>query len=211
MKTMVKRLPDKHEAIQGAGFAASTSDGLLRSADVLADAGSYGIARSLAVLAFEESVKSRTLGSIAAAAVHGRRPGFSDDALQKLVYSSHRKRHSAGWLQHIATAFPDTYGKLMLGMTVEADEAAKLGESLLLLAQAETWKQAGFYSDFDPASGTWLSPASISKADFQQIRGLIGDYLTDTRRQLDELTLNLAAGQAKSGVDHQQTPGKAIV
>jgi AbiV family abortive infection protein len=101
---MVKRLPDEREAIEGAGVATATAATLLGDADLLAGAGSYGIARSLAVLALEESVKARTLGAIALAASYGGRPGFSDDDLRKIVYSGHRERHDAGFLQHVAAA-----------------------------------------------------------------------------------------------------------
>ena len=74
---MAKRLPDKREAIEGAGVAAAAAAvGLLSGADLLAGAGSYGIARSLAVLALEESVKARTLGAIAVAASHGGSAGL---------------------------------------------------------------------------------------------------------------------------------------
>jgi len=69
--TMTKRLPDEHEAIEGAGVASATAVGLLKDADLLVGAGSYGTAVSLAVLGFEESVKARTLGAIAAAAAMG--------------------------------------------------------------------------------------------------------------------------------------------
>jgi AbiV len=74
MVIMAKRLPNEHEAIEGAGVATATAARLLSGADLLADVGSYGIARSLAVLALEESVKARTLGAIAAAAAQGCRP-----------------------------------------------------------------------------------------------------------------------------------------
>jgi AbiV family abortive infection protein len=93
---VAKRLPDEREAIEGAGVASATALGLLGDADLLVGAGSYGTALSLAVLAFEESVKARTLGAIAAAVAQGRRPGFSDDALRKIIYSGHRERHNAG-------------------------------------------------------------------------------------------------------------------
>jgi len=62
MVIMAKRLPDEHEAIEGAGVATATAASLLNGADLLAGVGSHGIARSLAVLALEESVKARTLG-----------------------------------------------------------------------------------------------------------------------------------------------------
>lgn len=71
-----KRLPDEHEAAEGAPLAAANAVDLLGDADRLADAGRYRSAMSLAVFAFEESVKARTLGTIAAAAAQGRSPGF---------------------------------------------------------------------------------------------------------------------------------------
>lgn len=195
---MAKRLPDEHEAIEGAGVATASAVGLLSAADLLAEVGTYGIARSLAVLALEESVKGRTLGAIAAAAAQGRRPGFSDDDLRKIVYSGHRERHAAGLIQHVAATFPDVYGKVMLGMSVDAGEAVGIGELAELLAAANSWKQAGFYSDFDPDSGEWSSPGSVTAAEFAKIRALIGSYVAETQRQLDEFARYRTAGRARA-------------
>jgi AbiV family abortive infection protein len=183
---MARRLPDGHEAIEGAGVATATAASLLRDADLLAGAGSYGTALSLAVLGFEESVKARTLGAIAAAAVMGRQPGFSDDSLRKIIYGGHQERHAAGFVQHVAAAFPGVYGQLMLGMPVSAEGTAMLDELAGLLSTANAGKQAGFYSDFDPDAGSWLSPSNVTEAEFAKIRALIGDYIGETQRQLDE-------------------------
>lgn len=90
-----RRLPDEHEAAVGATVAAANAAELQGDADTLAAADRYGSALSLTVLAFEESVKARTLGAITAAAVQGRRPGFSDDDLKKIIYNSHQARHAA--------------------------------------------------------------------------------------------------------------------
>jgi AbiV family abortive infection protein len=119
-------LPNEQEAASGAVIAASNAADLLNDADLLAAAGRHGSALSLAVLAFEESVKARTLGAIVAAARQGRPPGFSADALRKIIYSSHRARHYAGLLQHLAAAYPNVYGKLMLGMAIDPAETALL-------------------------------------------------------------------------------------
>jgi AbiV family abortive infection protein len=152
------------------------------------------------VLALEESVKTRTLGAIAVAASHKGRPGFSDDDLRKIVYSGHRERHDAGFVQHVAATFPDAYGRGMLGMSADAEDAAKIGELRGLLAAANSAKQAGFYSDFDPDSGSWSSPASVTEAEFAKIRALIGDYVAETQRQFAEFTgYRTAAGQAPAG------------
>jgi AbiV family abortive infection protein len=199
MLIMAKRLPDEREAIKGAGVATATAAGRLSGADLVAGAGSYGIARSLAVLALEESVKARSLGAIAAAAAQGRRPGFSDDDLRKIVYSGHRERHAAGFVQHVAAAFPDVYGRVMLGMYVGAADAAKIGELTGLLDAANCWKQVGFYSDFDPDSGSWSSPGTVTEAEFAKIRALIGEFMNETQRQLDDFTRYRAAGQAAAG------------
>lgn len=185
---MARRLPDEHEAIEGAGVAVATAAGLLRDADLLAGAGSYRTAVSLAVLGFEESVKARSLGAIAAAAAMGRCPGFSDDALRKIIYGGHRERHAVGFIQHVAAAFPGAYGKLMVGTPVSAEGSAMLGELAALLATANAGKQAGFYSDFDPGTGAWSSPGSVTEAEFAKISALIGDYADETERQLDEFT-----------------------
>lgn len=199
MVIMAKRLPDKREAIEGAGVAAAVAADLLSGADLLAGTGSYGIARSLAVLAMEESVKARTLGAIAVAASHGGRRGFSDDDLRKIMYSGHRERHDAGFVQHVAATFPDAYGRVMLGMSAGTEDAAKIEELRGLLAAANSAKQAGFYSDFDPDSGSWSSPGSVTEAEFAKIRALIGDYVTETQRQFDEFTRYRAAGRVPAG------------
>jgi len=139
---MSKRLPDEREAIEGAGVATATAADLLSSTDLLAGVGSYGIARSLAVRALEDSVKSRTLGAISVAASHGDRPGFSDDDLRKIVYSGHRERHDAGFVQYVAATFPDAYGGVMLGRSADAEDTAKIAQLRSLLAAANSAKQA---------------------------------------------------------------------
>jgi len=108
------------------------------------------------------------------------------------------ERHDAGFVQHVAATFPDAYGKVMLGMSVGAEAAAKIGGLRRLLAAANSAKQAGFYSDFDPDSGS--SPASVTEAEYAQIRALIGDYVTETQRQFDEFTrYRPLAGQSPAG------------
>jgi hypothetical protein len=77
-----KRLPGEDEAAEGAALAAVNAVDLLGDADLFANAGRYGSAVSLVVLAFEESVKARTLGAITAAAAQGRNPGFSHDTIE---------------------------------------------------------------------------------------------------------------------------------
>jgi len=183
----VKRLPNEQEAACGAVMAATNAADLLSDADVLAAAGRHGRALSLAVLAFEESVKARTLGAIVAAARQGRPPGFSDDDLRKIIYSSHEARHSAGLLQHLAAAYPDVYGKLMLGMVIDPAETAVLQKLTGLAASANAGKQSGFYTDFDPNSGSWTAAGNIVNSDFEEIRALIGEYVGETQRQIDSL------------------------
>lgn len=168
-------------------MAVATAAGLLKDADLLAGSGSYGTALSLAVLGFEESVKARSLGAIVAAAAMGRSPGFSDDALRKIIYGIHRERHAAGFIQHVAAAFPGACN-LMLGMQVTAEGTAMLVESAALVGTANAGKQAGLYSDFDPESGSWSSPGSVTEAEFAKTRALIGDYAAETQRQLVEFT-----------------------
>ena len=197
---VAKRLPNEHEATEGAAVAAANAAGLLSDADLLAGAGSYGSAMSLAVLAFEESVKARTLGAIAAAAAQGLSPGFSDDDLRKIIYSGHQERHAAGLVQHLAATSPGVYGNLMLGRAITPDEIAMLEQLADLLASANAGKQAGFYTDFDPNSGSWTSPGTVSSAEFAKIRTLIGDYVGETQRQIDDFRSfrSTAAGPAQA-------------
>lgn len=37
-----------------------------------------------------------------------------------------------------------------------------------------------------PESGSWIAPGSATKAEFEKTRTLIGDYVAETRRQIDE-------------------------
>ena len=145
-------------------------------------------------------MKARTLGAIVAAAAQGRTPGFAEDDLRKIIYSSHQARHEAGLKQHLAATDPDLYGRLMLGMAASPAETAKLQALDALLASANAGKQSGFYSDFDPSAGSWTSPADVSRVGFDQIRPLIGDYATETKRQLDEFMSfrNTASGPASA-------------
>ena len=178
-----KRMPDEREATAGAVAAAANAAGLLGDADLLAAAGRYGSALSLAVLAFEEAVKARSLGAIAAAAAQGREPGFSEDTLRKIIYGSHQARHEAGFLQHVAATFPEIYSKLMLGIAGTPGEVGMLGELAEFLNSANARKQAGFYTDFDPDSGSWSAPAAVSEAEFGKIRALVGQFVAETQRQ----------------------------
>lgn len=84
-------------------------------------------------------------------------------------------------------------------MFVGADEAEKVGRLRGLLAAADSAKQTGFYTDFDPDTGSWSSPGSVTEAEFAEIGVLVGDYVTETQRQFDEFTRGrAAAGQARA-------------
>jgi AbiV family abortive infection protein len=178
-----KPLPTPAQAADGAVITAANAANLLGDADLLADAGRFSSALSLTVLAFEESVKTRTLGAIMTA--DGRPLGFSDHGLRKIIYGSHRARHTAGFFQHLAAATPSVYGKWMLGMTLTPAEAAALPRLIKLVGRANARKQSGFYADFDPEAGTWADPRDISRSEFEAIRSFIGEFITETQRQLD--------------------------
>jgi AbiV family abortive infection protein len=178
-----KPLPTPAEAATGALITAANAANLLSDADLLAAAGRFSSALSLTVLAFEESVKTRTLGAIMTA--DGRPLGFSDHGLRKLLYGSHRARHLAGFLQHLAAASPSVYGKYMLGMALTPAEAAALPRLIKVLGQANVKKQSGFYADFDPETGKWADPRDISRSEFEETRALVGEFITETQRQLD--------------------------
>jgi hypothetical protein len=74
----------------------------------------------------------------------------------------------------------------MLGMATSPAETMQLEALAVRLASANAGKQSGFYTDFDSDSGSWTSPADVSQVSFDQIRPLIGDYIAETQRQLDE-------------------------
>jgi AbiV family abortive infection protein len=188
---VAKRLPNEQEAMKGAELAAANAAGLLGDADVLAAAERYGSAVSLAVLSFEESVKGRTLGAIAAAAAQGRAPGFSDDLLRKVIYSGHEERHAIGLVQHVAAAFPGDYLQLMLGMPLAADKAAMLEELGEVVASANAGKHAGFYTDFDPDTGSWSAPGAVTGVEFEKIRALIAEFVAETERQIHDFVVRL--------------------
>ena len=71
-------------------------------------------------------------------------------------------------------------------MATSPTETAKLQALAAVLASANAGKQSGLYTDFDPVSGSWTSPTDVSRAGFDRIRPLIGDYVAETQRQLDE-------------------------
>jgi AbiV family abortive infection protein len=183
---MAKRLPDEKEALEGAVVSVANAGRLLRDADLLAAAGSTGTAVSIAVLAFEEAVKARILGAIAAAAAVGTRPGFGEDDLRKIIYSGHQIRHVAGFLQHLAAASPGIYGNLMFGMPFPPDALDEVRELIEMVSSANDSKQAGFYTDFDPASGSWSAPGTVSNAVFGKMRAIIAAFIDETQRQLDD-------------------------
>jgi AbiV family abortive infection protein len=184
--TVAKRLPDEKEALEGAVVSLANADRLLGDADLLAGAGGTGTAVSIVVLAFEEAVKARTLGAIAVGAARGTRPGFSDDDLRKIVYSGHQARHVAGFLQHLAAAAPGVYGNLLLGMPLPPDAVDEVRELAEVVSSANDSKQAGFYTDFDPVSGSWSAPGTVSDAVFGKMRAIIAAFIDETQRQLDD-------------------------
>ena len=85
-------------------------------------------------------------------------------------------------------------------MAASPAETAKLQALDAVLASVNAGKQSGFYSDVDPSAGSWTSPADVSRVGFDQIRPLIGDYVTETKRQLDEFMSfrNTASGPASA-------------
>jgi AbiV family abortive infection protein len=178
-----KPLPTPAEAAAGVVITAANAANLLSDADLLAAAERFSTALSLTVLAFEESVKTRTLGAIMMA--DGGPLGFSDGGLRKIIYGSHRARHFAGFLQHLAAATPHVYGKVMLGMALTPAEAAALPRLIKLVGQANAKKQSGFYADIDPESQKWTDPRDISRSEFEETRAFIGEFVTETQRQLD--------------------------
>jgi len=183
---VAKRLPDEQEALEGATVSLANAGRLLGDADLLAGAGSTGTAVSIVVLAFEEAVKARTLGAIAAAAAGGTRPGFTDDDLRKIVYGGHQIRHAAGFLQHLAAASPGVYGNLLLGMPLPPDALDDVQKLVEVVSSANDSKQAGFYTDFDPVSGSWSAPGAVSGAVFGEMRAIIAAFIDETQRQLDD-------------------------
>jgi AbiV family abortive infection protein len=183
---VAKRLPDDKEAIEGAVVSVANAARLLSDADLLAGAGSTGTAVSIMVLAFEEAVKARTLGAIAMAAAVGIEPGFSEDELRKIVYTGHRTRHAAGFLQHLAMVSPGTYRNLILGIPLPPDAINEVQELNEVVSSANDSKQAGFYTDFDPASGSWSAPGIVSDAVFGKMRAIIAAFIEETQRQLDD-------------------------
>jgi hypothetical protein len=55
-----------------------------------------------------------------------------------------------------------------------------------VVASANDSKQAGFYTDFDPASGSWSAPGTVSDAMFGKMRTIIAAFIDETQRQLDD-------------------------
>ena len=85
------------------------------------------------------------------------------------MYNGHRERHDAGFVQHVAATFPDVYGGVMLGRSADAEDAedaAKIAELRGLLAMANSAEQVGYYSDFDPDSGSWSSRGGVTEPEF---------------------------------------------
>jgi hypothetical protein len=92
---------------------------------------------------------------------------------------------------------PDVYGKLMVGMAIAPAEMESLRELVALLISMNAGKQAGFYTDFDLDSGSWTAPDTVSRTEFDRARVLIGEYVGETQRQIDDFgPLQGAAGPA---------------
>jgi hypothetical protein len=54
-----------------------------------------------------------------------------------------------------------------------------------LLAAANATKQSGPYTDFDPDSGSWATPGTVTCAEFEKLRAVVGDFVTGMQRQIE--------------------------
>ena len=59
--TVAKALPSKEQARRGGALAVDNAHALFASAELAAEAGTFGLAAALAVLAVEEAAKGRAL------------------------------------------------------------------------------------------------------------------------------------------------------
>jgi len=60
-----------------------------------------------------------------------------------------------------------------------------VSELARIISSMNTAKQLGFYVDFDPDSGAWTAPGNTTKAEFEEFRTLVGDYVNETKRQIN--------------------------
>jgi hypothetical protein len=70
--------------------------------------------------------------------------------------------------------------------SISSGEATALQEVAGLLATANAGKQAGLYTGFDPGSGSWTTPGTVTSAGFEKIRVVVGGLVAGTQRQIDE-------------------------
>lgn len=178
-----KRLPTPSEARTGAEAAADNASELLRAADALAAESLYGSATSMAVLAFEESVKARALMAIFATGGPGAALGFSEAELRGIIYNSHRLRHGAGFLQDMQSVLIP----MVLGQMPSPSEQQQLADAARILATANDAKQQGFYVDFDESSSGWSAPNEITKQQYAEFREFSGHFSDEAIRQIRSL------------------------
>ena len=57
---------------------------------------------------------------------------------------------------------------------------------------ANAGKQSVFYTDFDPNSRSWTAPGGIGNSEFQKVRALVGEHVTETQHQIDGLDSSVA-------------------
>jgi AbiV family abortive infection protein len=166
-----KRLPTQIEALDGLKRTAANARQMLKSADAAAGIGNYGPAVALTVLGLEESIRARTLGALAVVElVHVAIP---EDTLRKVIYQGHQEWHEVGLVQHL---FSDLH-------TPNFD-ATQVQKAQTLLQDANRFKQAGFYSDFDPDTGTWTTPDQVTKVECEEYRELAETFQVETERQV---------------------------
>ncbi|WP_042404768.1 AbiV family abortive infection protein [Streptacidiphilus carbonis] len=168
------RLPEPGEAVVGLKLAADTARRLLDGAQLLAAGQHYGPARSLAVLAFEESVKARTLAHMADPGEDG--VIFSEDVLKKIIFSGHVERHDTGFYQQMVSQYPAALFAALAGLKVEADDVKAVAEWSALKDSANADKMAGFYTDFYPSTSKWRAPAEVSQAEFEMTYKLAKEF-----------------------------------
>lgn len=174
-KTQKRRLPTDEQALSGIPVALGSASKHLECADVLAERGFTGQARSLLILSIEESEKARTLGQIALG-----EPLTESEALARLYTHTPRYRGALrkSWSGGATGTYVAESLRERLRMKPKRTEAQRWSAALASHPEALPldWadvaavvREAGLYVDIGD-DGRWHSPADVPLGEYEALR-----------------------------------------
>lgn len=178
---MTRPLPTPEQARVGGRLAIRNAVNLFETAQGASQAGNFGAAVALAVLAVEEAAKGRALLGFALSNETGAPFALQDDQFRDLIYRSHPLRHAVALYQGLTAAGLN----LLAGVGPDAAEArGQVDRDLRAaawLSKADRLKQRGLYTDFSDVG--WSSPMHITPDRWDEAQAVVRPFLEEAVRQ----------------------------